>query len=163
MIIDLIDDEQYLSSEQKTIMLDVIQAASKYLKLSDAVELDVSIVSNDEIQQLNATYRNIDRPTDVLSFALEDDESEFDLFFEADEELDSEVEALTRHLGDIIISFAKAEEQAADYDHSLERELAFLAVHGFLHLNGYDHQTAEEEKEMFTIQEEVLKAYGLTR
>lgn len=160
MIIDLIDDEQYLSQKQKTMIIDVIEEAANHLNLSGAVELDVSIVSNEEIQQLNASYRNIDRPTDVLSFALEEGENEFDLFFE---EEDSEGEVLTRHLGDIIISFAKAEEQAADYDHSLERELAFLAVHGFLHLNGYDHQTAEEEKEMFTIQEEVLKAYGLTR
>lgn len=165
MIIDLIDDEHYLSGVQKKIITNVIEAAGRHLNLSTSVELDVSIVSNDEIQQLNATYRNIDKPTDVLSFALDEDEDEFEAFLLEDQDglTDEDSEPLARHLGDIIISFPKAQEQATDYEHSLERELAFLAVHGFLHLNGYDHQTTEEEKEMFAIQEEVLEAYGLTR
>ena len=70
---------------------------------------------------------------------------------------------MSKHLGDIIISFEKTVEQAEDYGHSVERELAFLAVHGFLHLNGYDHQTEADEKEMFSLQEEVLEENGFSR
>ena len=66
-------------------------------------------------------------------------------------------------IGELFISVDKAREQAAEYGHSFEREMGFLAVHGFLHINGYDHYTPEEEKEMFGLQEEILTAYGLTR
>lgn len=161
MIIDLIDDEHYLNEQHQQIILDVIELTAKHLGLSIESEVDISIVDNDTIHQLNKQYRGIDRPTDVLSFALTegDEEMGFEFAMEADEDFES----LPEHLGDIIISYPKIVEQAADYGHSFERELAFLTVHGFLHLNGYDHQTEAEEKEMFGIQNEVLEEYGLTR
>lgn len=183
MIIDIIDEDSYLTVEQSKLIEDVVSLTASYLGFNDEAEVDISIVSNEEIHQLNLEYRQIDRPTDVLSFALEEVTSEFDLpdlssFMaefnqnkNSDSDSDSdddnsdveEVQGLARHLGDIIISFQRAQEQAKDYGHSFERELAFLAVHGFLHLNGFDHQTEEEEVQMFGIQEEVLSQYGLTR
>lgn len=176
MLVDIIDDQAYLASGQEKLLHEVIEAAAKYLNLPEGIELDLSIVSNEEIQVLNRDYRGLDKPTDVLSFALTEVTSEFDVDFahldlteEAEETEDLEEtefedeEAIPQHLGDIIISYPRAQEQAEDYGHSLDRELAFLAVHGFLHLNGYDHQTEEEAQEMFRIQEEVLTTYGLTR
>ena len=108
------------------------------------------IVDNEYIHELNKTYRNIDRETDVITFALEDEDS---LVIGTDE----------RILGDIYISIDKARSQAEEYGHGLLRELAFLAVHGFYHLLGYDHMTKEEEEIMFKKQEEVLLEYGISR
>ena len=108
------------------------------------------IVDNEYIHELNKTYRNIDRETDVITFALEDEDS---LVLPTDE----------RVLGDIYISIDKARSQAEEYGHSLLRELSFLAVHGFYHLLGYDHMTEEDEKVMFSKQEEVLSSYGISR
>ena len=176
MLVDIIDDQAYLASGQEKLLHEVIEAAAKYLNLPEGIELDLSIVSNEEIQVLNRDYRGLDKPTDVLSFALTEVTSEFDVDFahldlteEAEETEDLEEtefedeEAIPQHLGDIIISYPRAQAQAPDYGHSLGRDLAFLAVHGFLHLNGYDHQTEEEAQEMVKIQEEVLTTYGLTR
>ncbi len=109
----------------------------------DHVIFNVIIVDNSYIHELNRDYRNIDRETDVITFALEDEKD----MVEPDGE---------RILGDIYISIDKAISQAEEYGHSLLRELSFLAVHGFYHLLGYDHQTEEEEKVMFAKQEEVL-------
>ena len=114
------------------------------------VSFNLIIVDNKYIHELNKTYRNIDRETDVITFALEDEES----IVLPNEE---------RILGDIYISIDKAKIQAKEYNHSLLRELSFLAVHGFYHLLGYDHQTKEEEEVMFKKQEEVLESYGITR
>ncbi len=111
---------------------------------------DIIIVDNDYIHNLNKNYRNIDRETDVITFALEDDEQ---VINGSDE----------RILGDIYISLEKAKSQAIEYGHSFLRELSFLAVHGFYHLLGYDHMNEEEEKVMFAKQEEVLREYGITR
>lgn len=108
------------------------------------------IVDNEYIHELNRNYRNIDRETDVITFALEDEDS---LVVGLDE----------RILGDIYISIDKARSQAEEYGHGLLRELAFLAVHGFYHLLGYDHMTKEEEEIMFKKQEEVLLEYGISR
>ena len=108
------------------------------------------IVDNEYIHELNKTYRNIDRETDVITFALEDEDS---LVIGTDE----------RILGDIYISIDKARSQAEEYGHGLLRELAFLAVHGFYHLLGYDHMSQEEEEIMFKKQEEVLLEYGISR
>lgn len=114
------------------------------------VEFNIIIVDNKYIHELNKMYRNIDRETDVITFALEDEDS---IVIPNDK----------RILGDIYISIDKAKSQAEEYGHSLLRELSFLAVHGFYHLLGYDHQTKEEEQIMFKKQEEVLESYGITR
>lgn len=115
-------------------------------------------MDNPSIQEINRTYRGKDAPTDVISFALEDEgEDEIPVIFEEDDE------PMPRVLGDIMISIDRAKEQAEEYGHSYDRELGFLAVHGFLHINGYDHMTPEDEAEMFGLQKEILDAYGLKR
>lgn len=116
----------------------------------EGINFNIIIVDNEYIHELNRNYRNIDRETDVITFALEDDDSMV-------------LPDSVRVLGDIYISIDKARSQATEYGHSFLREICFLAVHGFYHLLGYDHMTPEEEKVMFDKQEEVLSAYGITR
>ena len=128
---------------------DLLKDFCKRESLND-VEFNIIIVNEDKIHELNKTYRNIDRPTDVISFALEDDDTVMS-------------PEGVRVLGDIYICIEKVHSQASDYGHSFERELTFLAVHGLLHLLGYDHMTKEEEEVMFKKQEEVLDYYGIQR
>ena len=128
----------------------VLVSAINKEKLED-VTFNLIIVDNEYIHELNKNYRGIDRETDVITFALEDEDSIV---------LPEEVE---RNLGDIYISIDKAVSQAEEYGHGLLRELSFLAVHGFYHLLGYDHMNPDDEKVMFTKQEEVLEEYGITR
>jgi probable rRNA maturation factor len=121
-------------------------------------EVALTFVDDEQIHELNRTYRGIDRPTDVLSFAmLEEGEGEIDIAFDEEEEVPVEM------LGDIIISVDRAIAQSEEYGHSLEREIGFLFVHGFLHLLGYDHDEEEAEREMFAKQEEILRKAGLER
>ncbi|MBQ2909725.1 MAG: rRNA maturation RNase YbeY [Bacilli bacterium] len=128
----------------------VLLSAIKKEKLED-VTFNLIIVDNEYIHELNKNYRGIDRETDVITFALEDEDS----IIVPEEE--------GRNLGDIYISIDKARSQAEEFGHGLLRELSFLAVHGFYHLLGYDHMTPEDEKVMFKKQEEVLEEYGITR
>jgi len=127
----------------------VLSYASKKEKL-DHITFNVILVDQNQIHKLNREYRNIDRPTDVITFALEEDKKIV-------------TQSKYRILGDIYISYDQAKEQALKYGHSLLRELSFLAVHGFYHLLGYDHMTKEEEQIMFQKQEEVLDSYGIKR
>jgi len=113
------------------------------------VEFNVIIVNNETIHEINREYRNIDRPTDVISFALEDNKDFPNMEY--------------RILGDIYISLDKVYEQSKLYGHSFFRELSFLTVHGFLHLLGYDHMELEDEKEMFSRQELILNEAGITK
>jgi len=129
----------------------VLQAMADRLEVVG--EVSVSFVSDEEIHDLNRDYRAVDRPTDVLSFALQEGE-------DFPEPTDFEADPM---LGDIVVSIPTAVRQAEDYGHSIEREVAFLLAHGFLHLLGYDHQSPEEEREMFQIQEEVLEQLGIPR
>lgn len=120
----------------------------KELNLDNCM-FNIIFITNKEIHKINKEYRNVDRPTDVISFALEDNKDiEYKDF---------------RLLGDIYISVDRAIEQARDYNHSLKRELCFLSTHGILHLLGYDHQTKKEEEIMFTKQKELLEKYGIQR
>ena len=121
------------------------------LKKENAAGSIFSIIfdENKKIQEINKAYRNIDRVTDVISFALEDQKDDFQL-----EE---------RVLGDIFICIPRMQEQAVSYDHSEKRELAFLVVHGLLHLLGYDHQTKIDEEKMFGLQKEILDEEGIKR
>ncbi|CAM3811221.1 rRNA maturation RNase YbeY [Mesobacillus zeae] len=152
--IDLFDEVNALSDEEQNIVLELLNLAARMEKVEEGSEVSLTIVSNERIREINRDYRGKDMPTDVISFALE----------EAGEgEMTVIGEGLPRVLGDIVISAAKAREQAAEYEHSYIRELGFLAVHGFLHLLGYDHMTDAEEKEMFSRQKEILDEYGLTR
>jgi probable rRNA maturation factor len=119
-------------------------------------EVALSFVTDEEIQQLNKQYRNLDRPTDVLSFAMQD------LGLDELEIIYDQI-AVIEPLGDIIISIPRAIAQSAEYGHSVEREIGFLFVHGFLHLIGYDHGDETAEAEMFAKQELILELAGLTR
>lgn len=127
----------------------VLRSAIKKENL-DNISFNVIIVDNNYIHELNKNYRNIDRETDVITFALEDE----DTIIIPDSE---------RILGDIYISIDKAKEQANEYGHKLLRELCFLTIHGILHLLGYDHMKEEDEKVMFGLQERVLSEYGIER
>jgi len=154
LLIDCIDETNELSEQQMLEIERIINFAANKQQIEEHSEVSVTFVSNDKIQEINREYRGKDMPTDVISFAMEElGEGEMEL---------TGVE-MPRVLGDIIISIPRTKEQAEEYDHSFERELGFLAVHGFLHLLGYDHMTEYEEKEMFTLQKEILNEYGLTR
>ncbi|WP_053376817.1 rRNA maturation RNase YbeY [Paenibacillus sp. FJAT-27812] len=125
-------------------------------------EVSLTFTNDEEIHQLNREYRGIDRPTDVLSFAMQEDGvEELDIIFEVESE--DEVDPISGMLGDIIISVDTAQAQSEEYGHSLEREIGFLFVHGFLHLIGYDHQDDATEAEMTAKQEAILQKAGLSR
>jgi len=126
----------------------LVDFALNYQKIENAI-FNIIIVDNKTIHELNKEYRGIDRPTDVISFALEDDSSFVKLEY--------------RVLGDIYISIEKVREQAKEYGHSFLRELSFLTVHGILHLLGFDHMNKEDEKVMFKLQELILSEYGVKR
>jgi len=154
LLIDCADETNELSDQQMLDIERLINFAAKKQRIEEHSEVSVTFVTNERIQEINREYRDKDIPTDVISFAMEElGEGEVEL---------SGVD-MPRVLGDIIISIPRTKEQAEEYGHSFERELGFLAVHGFLHLLGYDHMTGEEEKEMFTLQKEILNEYGLTR
>jgi len=139
----------------------LLQLAGEAEGLTDG-EVMLSFVNDEEIHQLNKEYRNIDRPTDVLSFAMqEESDEELDIIYEVENE--DEILPFEGVLGDIIISTERAKSQSEEYGHSLERELGFLFVHGFLHLIGYDHQDEASERVMTEKQEAVLRLAGLNR
>ncbi|MDD3392517.1 MAG: rRNA maturation RNase YbeY [Bacilli bacterium] len=135
-------------SELKTVKK-VINYTLKKENLTN-VEFNIIIVDNDKIRTINRDYRKIDRETDVISFALEDYQEDIDLYNK-------------RVLGDIYISYDRVCLQALEYGHTNERELAFLSVHGLLHLLGYDHMNKEDEEIMFAKQEMILDECGITR
>lgn len=126
---------------------DYIPYLFNYMNIKDSV-MSIIIVDNKTIHEINKKYRNIDRETDVISFALEEGET---------------IEEPVKTLGDIYISIDKVYEQAKEYNHSIKRELFFLVTHGFLHLLGYDHMIKEDEEKMFSLQEEILNNYGVKR
>ncbi|MNE54454.1 Endoribonuclease YbeY [compost metagenome] len=125
-------------------------------------EVALTFVDDEEIHVLNREYRGIDRPTDVLSFAMNESlDEELDIVYEVEE--GEELDDLTDMFGDIIISVERAKAQSEEYGHSIKREIGFLFVHGFLHLLGYDHQDEASEAEMMGKQEAVLAQVGLVR
>ncbi len=136
-MINIINDYEYEINEEE------INNYIIFLKkeLNKKEDLSLVFVDNDYIKELNNNFRQIDKETDVLTF----------------------VEDLDHYLGDIIISYPKLIEQAKEYNHSKKRELFFLITHGFLHLLGYDHLNKEEEKIMFSKQEELLNKYDIRR
>ena len=148
-----------VTDDQLKLVETILQYAGEYIKLNDNTEMSVTFVNNDRIQEINKEYRGVDRATDVISFAIEDStDGVFPII------LNDEMEAeIPENIGDIFVSIDKVAEQAKFLGHSDDRELGFLVVHGFLHLNGYDHQTQEDEDEMFTLQRDILDAYGLKR
>ena len=134
--------------EELEILKDFINYAASNLGLKN-VMFNVIIINDNTIHKINKEYRNIDRPTDVITFALEDNK-----MIETPE---------VRVLGDIYISYDKVKSQAKEYNHSTKREICFLAVHGLLHLLGYEHMTKEDEEKMFGLQKELLEGYGIKK
>ncbi len=134
----------------KDIIEKVIKESLLYENINGNFEVSVTIISDEEMQEINLKHRGIDRTTDVLSFPLINDFKNLNNDFQ-------------HSLGDIIISFDKAIQQSEDYNHSIDREIAFLTAHSMLHLLGYDHMVEEEEKEMFFKQEEILTKLKFTR
>ena len=117
------------------------------MKVNNSV-FDIILINDEEMHKLNKEYRGIDRTTDVLSFALNDNKH---------------IDAVINSLGDIFISIPKMISQSKDYNHSEKRELSFLTLHGILHLLGYDHMEEDEEKIMFAKQERLLEEYEIKR
>ena len=144
---DIINNSGYEVGEL-TILEEYVKKITKQLEIEKAV-FNIILVNDEEIHELNKKYRNIDRPTDVITFALEDNDN-----FKNPE---------IRVLGDIYLCVPIAYEQAKIYGHSRMREVCFLATHGILHLLGYDHMEEDEEKIMFDKQKELLESYEITR
>lgn len=163
MYIEMQDETGRVSRDMMVDIEKLVQSAAKRIGKEDK-EMAITFVDNARIHQVNLEYRGMDRPTDVVSLEYKPEESISFEDMDMDEadlaELMGEFDA---YIGELYISVDRALEQAEDYGHSFEREMGFLAVHGFLHINGYDHYTPEEEAEMFGLQEEILTAYGLTR
>ena len=130
--------------------LNIINEASKQLEIIDDLELSCILVDDQKIHEINKEYRNIDRATDVISFALEDSEQYY-------------VEGMARNNGDIFISVDHALMQANEYGHSLKREMCFLFTHGLLHLLGFDHMEKEDEEKMIAMQKKILNALKIER
>lgn len=147
MEVDFFNETNVNLNKEWKIMHEVLLHGLKKLKISEAY-FNVIIVDNEYIHKLNKDYRNIDRETDVITFALEDDQT---------------FNPKIRILGDVYISIEKAKSQSEEYGHSLLRELCFLAVHGMLHLLGYDHMEKEEEEVMFKLQEDILDEMDIKR
>ncbi|AEN99192.1 Putative metalloprotease [Fructilactobacillus sanfranciscensis TMW 1.1304] len=148
-----------VSEDQKKLIKNVLDFAAKKIGLKANTEMSVTMVKNDRIQEINRDYRKVDRATDVISFAIEDEnDDEFPVMMS--DEMKAEI---PENIGDIFVSIDKVNEQADFLGHSVDRELGFLIVHGFLHLNGYDHMKPEDEKVMFDLQRKILNEYGLEK
>lgn len=164
MYIKMVDETGQVSEKILKQTQEILEFAAQKTGKENK-EMAVTFVSNERSHELNLEYRDTDRPTDVISLEYK---PELDIAVDEEDlldhpELDEMLEDFDAYIGELFISVDKAREQAEEYGHSFEREMGFLAVHGFLHINGYDHYTPEEEAEMFGLQEEILTAYGLTR
>lgn len=144
-------DKQIVTYSMKMLIRRAVEETLAYENIEDDCEVSVTFCDNEEIRDLNCRFRNIDRATDVLSFPLFDDDG-----------MDAHVEELDCMLGDVVLSLERALEQAVEYGHSFEREVAFLTVHSILHLLGYDHETSEEDEvDMRRRQTEIMDRMGL--
>lgn len=140
-----------MTPDLRRLVKKAVLATLEFEDFGRRAEVSVTFTDNEKIHVLNREYRNVDRPTDVLSFPLSDGE-----------DYDTDGDAVL--LGDIVISLERAQTQAEEYGHSFEREVAFLTVHSMLHLLGYDHETSpEDERDMFARQDEILISAGITR
>ena len=148
------DQDKVVLDEQLAQKLqDGLNVVARLHNLSAQTEVDITIVDDEEIHTLNRDYRNVDRPTDVLSFALDEGEEEEPEIIDGPE---------LHLLGDIIISAETAQRQGEEFGHGLEREIVYLAVHGLLHLLGYDHMVEEDKVIMRAKEEEALREIQLS-
>lgn len=149
--IALIDEvQEELDTDYEVLYNSLCKVVLDYEEVVEDVELSILLVSEDKIKDINSTYRSIDKVTDVISFALEEEQ----MFI---------LEGEPRNLGDIFICVQRAKEQALEYGHSFKREMAFLFVHGMLHLLGYDHIKEEDEKIMIQKQNAILALVDIGR
>lgn len=146
------NSKKFISPYQKSLIKKIARLSLNYEKVNTNATIDVTIVDDTTIRKLNHTHRQMDKVTDVLSFPM--------INFEAGESVPDKADYL---LGDIVFSIEMAEKQAKEYGHSIEREIGFFIAHSMLHLLGYDHMTAEEEKIMISKQEAILNIAELTR
>lgn len=146
----LVNEVSDFTEDYEEIYRQIILEASKQLQIDSDLELSCILVDDQKIHEINKQYRQIDRSTDVISFALEDSEQYY-------------VEGMARSLGDIFISVDHAKKQAIEYGHSLYREMCFLFTHGLLHLLGFDHMEGEDEKIMIARQKAILDALKIER
>jgi probable rRNA maturation factor len=149
------DETGKTSDRETTLISKLLTHAAEQEGIRGETELSVTFMMDEEIREVNAQYRGKDVSTDVISFALEE-------MIEGEVPIIPE-EGMPKVLGDILISVETANRQAEEYGHDFEREIGFLALHGFLHLLGYDHMTEDEEAEMFGRQKEILASFGLER
>lgn len=154
LAIDFMDETNEVTEEAQQLVESILQFAARKENIEKDTELSVTFVDNDRIREINKEYRHKDSATDVISFALEE---------MGEDEVEIVGAEMPRMLGDIIISIERTKEQSEEYGHSFDRELGFLALHGFLHILGFDHMNEEDEKVMFTKQKEILEEYGLSR
>lgn len=145
-----------LPTEENLIRV-VVQKVLEEENIIEDVDVYITLTNNKEIHKINKEYREVDRPTDVLSFPMYDREEIYQL------KKDYEKDNVEKILGDIIVSVEKVREQAEEYGHSFERELAYLVTHGCLHLLGYDHMIEEEQKIMRKREEEILGLLNISR
>jgi len=146
-------DKLPLTYKMKMLIREAVETTLDFEDFQNHCEVSVTFTDNEGIHELNKKFREVDKPTDVLSFPLFDFEGETD---------EPPVDEIMSNLGDIVISLEKAKEQADEYGHSFEREVAFLCVHSMLHLLGYDHETSEEDDvEMRSKQTEIMRIMGL--
>lgn len=157
MDLEIYDETQSVSAEQINLIREILNFAGKKLELPENTEMSVTLMDNDAIHEINKQYRGVDKETDVISFAIEESDAE-----ELDIILPDEFD-IPKNIGDIMVSMDRVKEQAEYLGHSEDRELGFLVVHGFLHLNGYDHMLPEDEEVMFGLQRQILDEYGLQR
>ena len=145
---DVTDNQSRIefTKSYEELIKSVVSEAFEYENIKPR-NVSVMLCDDDEIQKLNVKFRNIDKPTDVLSFPMYDEDGELD----------------ETELGDIVISLERAKKQAEEYGHSFEREIAFLTAHSMLHLFGYDHIDDSEREEMFKKQEDILLTLGIVR
>jgi len=144
-----------LQEQREPLATMLNKAINEAVRLSDGseeAEVSLLLVDNQRIHALNLEYRGVDRPTDVLSFALQEEMEE-----------EPEIEEEDEMLGDIVISVERARDQAQEYGHSFEREIVYLAVHGTLHLLGFDHEEENDKQEMRSKEEEVMSKLKLER
>ena len=158
VFIDNRQDGIAVDEAMEAMVVQVVEKVLEFEGVQEEYEISISFVNNEEIRSLNMEYRGIDKETDVLSFPMLDFIEE-----EEEEEVDAEYIDEELALGDIVISMEKALEQSGEYGHSFNRELAFLLVHGMLHLLGYDHEVEATEGDIFEKQEEILTELNLIK
>lgn len=173
-VIDISNDVESAIDVKATWLRRVVRGALASADLRDAVEVGLLLTGDDRVRQLNRDYRGEDRTTDVLAFALEESEVAFPRPPDALPSLGQvPADALPTlgqvpsdalpSLGQVVVSYPQAVRQAAEYGHTVEREVAFLVVHGLLHLLGFDHQRPDDEARMLSKQEAIMTSLGLPR